>query len=160
MPQLSQGDVFEVIDSSRAELAVVFGHIGFNEMQQYWVNFSAHHSELVGVRDPFKALVNGPIQISKERWLWFVPEEKNHGMTDGNLVNALNTALSWASMQHIKFVTTNGVANVDCGRDTAYNLQSYDQRARFLVDYATAIEKQYGISIELISLNDVFVRMR
>ena len=36
MPQLSQGDVFVSVDTSRAELAVVFGHIGFNEMHQRW----------------------------------------------------------------------------------------------------------------------------
>jgi len=32
MPILSQGDVFEVIETLRTEFIVVFGHIGFNEM--------------------------------------------------------------------------------------------------------------------------------
>ena len=52
MPQLSQGDVFVSVDTSRAELAVVFGHIGFNEMHQRWAAFSARQPQLAGVRDP------------------------------------------------------------------------------------------------------------
>jgi len=160
MPQFSQGDVFEAVDTSRAGLAVVFGHIGFNEMRQCWSTFSTRHPQLAGVRDPFINLVNDPIQISDGRWLWFVSEEENHGMTEEHLVNTLDAALSWASTQHIKSVATNGVANTDHGVDTVHNRQSDEQRARFLVAYATAAEQQYGVNIELISLNDVFVRVQ
>jgi hypothetical protein len=159
MPQFLQGDVFEAINTSRAEFAVVFGHIGFNEMSQRWADFSTCHPQLARVRDPFADLTNGPIALPDGRWLWFISEEKNHGMTNEHLVNALDAALSWASRQHIQSVATNGVANTDHGRDTMHNRQSDEQRARFLIAYATAAEQKYGVSIELISLNDVFVRV-
>jgi len=159
MPTLSQGNIFEVIDTPQAELAIVFGHIGFNEMHQRWTVFSAHHSQLAGVSDPFTELSNGPKQLSDGKWLWFVSEEENHGMSDDGLVNALGTALSWASKQYIKSVITNGVANTDHGRGTSQNRQSDEQRAHFLVTYATAAEQKYGLTIELISLNDVFMRV-
>ncbi len=160
MLQFSQGNIFEAIDRSRVELAVVFGHVGFNQMRVCWATFSARHPQLVGVRDPFTSLENGPIRISDGRWLWFVSEKENHGMTDGHLVNALDASLSWASRLHIKSVATNGVANTDHGIDTAHNRQSDEQRARFLIAYAAAAEQQYGVNIELISLNDVFLRVR
>ena len=159
MPQLSQGDVFEVVDASRAELAIVFGHVGFNVMRQCWKIFSARHPDLAGVQDPFADLTEEPIKLSDGRWLWFVSEEENHGMKDGALKNVLDTALSWASSQRLKSITTNGVANTDHGSDTAHNRNSDEQRARFLITYASAAEQKYGVDIELISLNDVFMRI-
>lgn len=157
MPKLSQGNVFEAIDSSRAGLAVVFGHVGFNQMSVHWTKFSARHPQLTGVRDPFTQLPNLPVQISNNTWLWFIPEETNHGMTDTLLTKTLDSALSWASRQNIKSVFMNGVANTNHGNDTAHNRQSDEQRARFLTSYARLAEEIHGINIELVSLNDTFI---
>lgn len=158
--QLSQGDIFDAIEASRADLAIVFGHVGFNEMHQRWAAFSARHPQLAGVQDPFTEFPNGPTQLSEGKWLWFVSDAQNHGMSDEDLVEALDAALSWASRQHIKSVATNGVANIDHGQNKAQKRQSDEQRARFLIAYAAAAEQKYGVDIELISLNDVFVRVR
>ena len=80
-------------------------------------------------------------------------------MTDMDMATALDAALSWASRKHIKSIATNGIANTDHGRNTEYNRQSDERRARLLITYASAAEQKHGINIELISLNDVFVRV-
>ncbi|THG72198.1 hypothetical protein E5198_17240 [Pseudomonas sp. A-1] len=158
MPKLSQGDIFESIEKSRDSLAVVFGHIGFNLMSQYWKAFSARHPQVEMIRSPFNGLPNIPVQLSNNRWLWFIQGETNHGMTDERLLSNLEMAFSWASRQHIRFVVTNGIADTDHDKDTAHNRQSDERRARFLVDYARGVEEKHDIRIELVSLNDIFVR--
>jgi hypothetical protein len=154
MPQLNQGDVFK----SRAELGVIFGHIGFNHMHQLWRTFASQYPHLADINDPFVAFANDPQSTAGNRWLWFVPEDDNHGMTEARLTVTLNTILSWALTNTITSIVTNGIANTDHGHDTAYNRQSDDQRARFLITYATDAEQTNGVTIELVSLNDVFVR--
>jgi len=80
-------------------------------------------------------------------------------MEEGQLTRTLDDVFSWALENNIKSVATNGIANTDHGRETEHNRRSDEQRARFLVAYATNAEHKYGINIELISLNDVFVRV-
>lgn len=46
----------------------------------------------------------------------------------------------------------NGVANTDHGHDTAHNRQSDEERARFLITYASEAEQTHGFNIELVSL--------
>ena len=157
MPELSQGDIFEA--ASRVQLAIVFGHVGFNEMRQRWVAFAARNSQLIHVRDPFTKIASRAVEWSPGRWLWFVAEQKNHGMTDIQLTAALDAVLSWASQNAITSIATNGVANIDHGYNTSENRRSDEQRAAVLVDYAKSAENR-GFSIELISLNDVFTRSR
>lgn len=158
MPQLSQGDIFEA--ASRVQLAIVFGHVGFNEMRQCWVAFAARHDQLSVVRDPFAELAGRAIEWSPGRWIWFVAEQQNHGMTNAQLTAALDAALFWASQQGLKSVATNGVANTDHGHDTASNRQSDDERAAMLINYAERAERERHLALDLVSLNDVFTRHR
>lgn len=158
MPHLSQGNIFQA--ASRVQLAVVFGHVGFNEMRQRWVDFAANQAQLNHVRDPFTELAGHAVEWSPGRWLWFVAEQENHGMTNAQLTEALDAAFSWASRNGIASVTTNGVANTDHGRNTADNRRSDEVRAVFLENYAKRAEQKYGLAVELISLNDVFIRNR
>lgn len=158
MPKLSQGDIFQA--ASRVQLAIVFGHVGFNEMRQRWVAFAAKRAELSHVRDPFTELVGRAVQWSPGKWLWFVAEQENHGMTDAQVTRALDAAFSWASQNRIASTATNGVANTDHGRNTADNRRSDEKRAALLEDYAKQAEQRYGLTVELISLNDIFTRGR
>lgn len=156
MPSTSQGDIFEAAE--RVEFAIVFGHIGFNEMRQRWIAFAKHEPQLRNIKDPFTELVGRPMEWSPKHWLWFVPEKENHGMTNAQLTAALDAAFAWASQNGLGSVATNGVANIDHGRDTDANRRSDESRAAWLIDYATQAEQNHNIVIELISLNDVFVR--
>jgi hypothetical protein len=156
MPHVGQGDIFQA--AARAQLAIVFGHVGFNEMRQRWVAFAQNQPELSHAKDPFREFAGRAVEWSAGRWLWFVPEKDNHGMTEAQLANALDAAFAWASRKGIESVVTNGVADTDHGQDTAANRRSDEKRAAWLKDYAKQAEQKYQLAIELISLNDVFVR--
>jgi hypothetical protein len=158
MPQLNQGDVFAAIEQSQAELGIIFGYVGFNDMRHPWLTFANRYPSLSGINDPFVDLANTPHRIAGNQWLWFVSEDDNHGMTEAQLTLTLNAILSWVSVNAITSIVTNGIANTDHGHDTAYNRRSDGQRAQFLVSYATDAEQRNGVTIELVSLNDVFVR--
>lgn len=62
MPQTGQGDIFEA--AARVQLAVVFGHVSFNEMRQCWVSFAHSQPWLSHARDPFTKLCGRPVEWS------------------------------------------------------------------------------------------------
>lgn len=76
-----QGDIFKAITERRFDLAVVFGHVGFNEMAESWRRFREGVPTWSNVDNPFTDF-GGPHQLGDGTWLWFVPEQDNHGMTD------------------------------------------------------------------------------
>ena len=158
MPRLSQGNIFQA--ASQVQLTIVFGRIGFNQMRQHWVEFSAKHMFLSHIKNPFNELSDHAVEWSQGKWLWFVAEKQNNGMTDAQLTEVLDGIFLWASQQDINSVVTNGISNTDHGHDTASNRASDEQRARFLENYVEKVEKKYNFTIELISLNDVFIRGR
>jgi len=158
MPKLSQGDIFAAVAERRADLAIIFGHIGFNYMHLSWCTFRDSVPRLANLRDPFTGIQGRAERIAEGRWLWFVKEGKNHGLTDGQVISALDSALSWATSAGVRSVITNGIADVDGGRDCGRNRISNDRRARLLIQYAAEQEKARGLGIELVSLNSVFTR--
>ena len=79
-------------------------------------------------------------------------------MTEKELKAVLNDAVSWAREAGYTLIVTNGIANTDHGTNTGANQYSDDRRVQFLILYSVAQENSFGIAIELISLNDVFVR--
>jgi len=158
MTKIAQGDIFQA--ASRVQLVIVFGHLGFNEMRQCWEAFKRNKGQLSQIQDPFMDLAGRAVEWVPGKWLWFVPEEQNHGMTETQLANALDGALAWASQNSIGSVATNGIANTDHGNNTADNRRSDEQRAAWLEDYARKAEQRYRMAIQLISMNDVFVRNR
>ena len=161
MPRFTQGDIFDAIQDGRADLAIIFGHIGFNQMSYRWTEFAGGIEavgSLASVRDPFSELPHRPQRVADRHWLWFVPARENHGMTDDEVQRALDSALLWATEQGLRSIATNGIANTDHGPDAARNRRSDDQRAALLAEYASRQEEALGLEIELVSLNDVFVR--
>ena len=158
MPICSQDNIFNAINENRAELAIIFGHIGFNEMGPHWADFAQKIDTFAHVRDPFSGLAGRPVQIPGGSWLWFVAEQENHGIAQDALVRILDNIFTWVREKGIQSVITNGVADIDHGRSTEANRQSDDMRALFLIQAAGAREQASGISIELTSLSDVFIR--
>lgn len=156
MPITSQGNIFQA--AANNQLTIIFGHIGFNLMNHYWTVFKQQHATLSSVRDPFVSLNNQAIEWAPDRWLWFIAAAENNGMSDEQLKNQLDHALAWAANHNIGSVLTNGIGNTDLGRDSAANQRSHHQRVNWLKNYARDAEQQYGLIIELISLNDVFVK--
>jgi hypothetical protein len=152
MPTLSQGNIFTAVADHRADLAVIFGHSGFNTMHESWQAFSESVPSLSKIRDPFFEIAGKAHPISDGQWLWFVAERENHGMSDNQLMAALESAIAWAAATGVKSIVINGIADVVSDR------VSDDRRASFLIQYATEQEDAIGVSVELISLNDVFVR--
>ena len=158
MPALKRGDIFQRLQGH--DLAIVFGRIGINHMACCWRKFSSAERTLSHVHDPFSTMPNMPQRISSGQWLWFVPEGPNHGMTDDELKRALDRALSWAQVEGHRHIVTNGISDTDHGTDTQANRASDDRRVRLLVEYATQkeIESNGTLRIELVSLNDAFIR--
>ena len=156
MPKLSKGDIFERLREN--EVAIVFGHIGLNQMAVHWRAFKESERTLSHVRDPFSCMPNEPTYVSESKWIWFVPEQKNHGMTDRELKGVLDRVFSWVREKRLRLIVTNGVSDIDHGMNTDSNIHSDDQRVQFLIHYSKEKEKEFPITIELVSLNDAFVR--
>ncbi len=158
MPQYLQGNVFQAAMARKADLAIVFGHIGFNEMRPTWLAFRVNVPDWSHINDPFTELADEPHQCPQGHWLWFIPDQDNHGMTQGQLVETLDTILEWAGNEGLRTIITNGIADVDHGHNTEANRLSDDHRAEFLGQFMAGQEAARGFKVTLISMNDVFVR--
>ena len=99
------------------------------------------------------------MRVSDDQWLWFVPENENHGMTGTELASALEKPILWAIDQGLEQTATNGIIDTDHGLDSLHNRESVDRRVRLLAELASDHERSGTLTIELISLNDSFVRM-
>lgn len=155
MVQTSRGDIFQA--AQRVQLAIVFGHIGFNQMTRYWRDFVEENPSLRHIRDPFTTLHGNPVEWLPGKWLWFVPAQQNHGMTELQLSDALDNAFAWASEKGILSTATNGIANTDHSGEPDFNRRSHEKRAAWLIGYARTAEHKYALNVELVSLNDVFL---
>lgn len=79
-------------------------------------------------------------------------------MTNGDLIDRLDAILDWAKERCIRFVVTNGILDVDHGKDTVANRASDDRRTSMLTQYLHMRQQADRIQVELVSLNDAFVR--
>jgi len=150
MPKLSQGNIFDAVEAT--QLVVIFGHKGFNLMDQTWSEFSSGIPALKDISDPFKRFSNKPVMVRDRRWLWFIAEESDHGMSDERLFKLLDDVFEWAIANGIKSVATNGIKNDDV------NSNGYTKRVRDLTEYIKRKERESGIFVKLISLNDIYLR--
>lgn len=159
MPEFSQGDIFTAIGNRQAGLAVIFGHIGFNQMHLRWCEYSVSVPALAHIRDPFsKSISCRAHKISEDQWLWFVSDQPNHSMSDVQVIAILDSALAWAKSARVVSVITNGISNTEQGKDTVTKRVRDNYRAQLLATYAAKQERENGFYIELISKSDVFVR--
>ena len=79
-------------------------------------------------------------------------------MTDGDLLAKLDAILDWAKERRFRFVVTNGIRDVDHGMDRAANRASDDRRTSVLTKYLYRRERTDRMQVEVVSLNDVFIR--
>lgn len=152
-----QGNVFDFVQGPGPRLTIVFGHIGYNFMDCSWRDFRSTVPGLKNIKDPFGE-IESPVQLDPSTWMWFVPAGSNHGLTDADLLAKLDFILDWAKARRIRFVVTNGVRDVDHGKDREANRASDDRRAALLTNYMAKRERADRLQVELVSLNDVFVR--
>ena len=152
MPQFLKGDIFEAALRDNCDFAIVFGHIGYNEMADTWRRFCEKAQAAAAVQDPFVEYGRDPQELIPGRWFCFVADGENQGMTDERLKNELDRAVGWAeaNLRCGPAIITNGIA--ETGKDA-----NHDRRARLLAKLAGGIEGR-GFRVSLISLSDVFVR--
>lgn len=152
MPTLSQGNIFDA--AMRTQLAVVFGHIGFNLMSVHWRAFAARNPTLSDLANPFRERPRQPIKWAEGRWLWMVPCANSKGLTAAAHERAIGEAVAWALRNGISFIVTNAAA------DKSLDMRSKSARAEWLTAYADTLEKSHGMSVELISLSAVYLGTR
>jgi hypothetical protein len=154
---MRQGNIFDSVYGPGPRLTIVFGYIGYNELGPAWHSFRDSNPALKEITNPFEGVVS-PIQVGSNAWLWFVPSGPGKGMTDGDLLSALDAIFDWAKERRIRFVATNGIRDVDHGMDKTANRASDDRRTSMLTKYLFRRERADRIQVEVVSLSDVFVR--
>jgi|GEM_PF-3361512 len=157
MPHLSQGDIFKFISKGSHDLAVIFGHFGFNHMGIRWTEFRERTPEVRAISDPFSGEFgfHNPVRLRDGTSLIFVAEEQNHGIADHRIPEILQQIGDFIRLHNIRRVVSNGIRNVDpVGRE------SDDRRAQDLIRRFAELERRHNVEVTLTSLNDVFVRQQ
>ncbi len=158
MPRVLQGDIFATARAHDSELAIVFGSIGFHPMNLYWPTFKVTVASLSHIYDPFSDGLPQPFEYTPGRWLWFIRERDNQGMTESDVRYELDAAFSWARQNGLKTVITNGIADTVDHYDSEAKRKSNDHRARLLIGLASDCERRFGLDITLVSPGTVFTR--
>ena len=154
---MRRGNIFDSVRGPGPRLLIVFGHVGYNELGPAWYSFRESYPGLKDIDNPFDDVVS-PLQLDAKTWLWFVPSGPNNGMTDSDLLARLDAVLDWAKERRFRFVVTNGIRDVDHCKDTAANRASDDRRTSMLTKYLFKRERTDRIEVEVVSLNDAFIR--
>lgn len=158
MPRVLKGDIFATARAKNSELAVVFGSIEFNQMNMYWRKFTRTIASLRHIRNPFSELSQQPCEYANGRWLWFIGAHHDDGLSDSDIVKALEAAFSWAHQMGLKAIITNGIADTGDVCDVDEKQRNNDHRAQLLIGLTTDCERRFNLDITLVSLNNVFTR--
>jgi len=148
-----QGDIFKVGASGDYQFILIFGHIGFNIMGVTWKEFKNKNQSLQEINNPFVEL-NIPREFTKSKWIQFVAEEVNHGMSNSKLETTFNNAFEWMKEQNLHKIITNGIMDTDHSIDTDKNKTNNHDRVKFIKKTCSKFEQ---LDITLISLNDVYL---
>ena len=153
----AKGDIFEVGFKERFDLIVVFWHVGLNFLRFYWDNFRSGHSSLAAIDDPFSDLGEKFTEYaSGGKYIVFVSEVKNNGMSDSDLSKAFKRVFEHGIKLGLKTVITNGVSNIDHSTNSAANALSNRNRVVFIRSLLSPYETNFK-KIMLINLNDSFI---
>lgn len=156
MPQVTQGDIFSFAES--ADLLIVFGCLGFSEMDVAWSKFRERFPTVDAMGEPFTSFDAEPHEYTHGKFIVTVAEGSNHGISDDRLLRILESYLGWAEKKGLRRTASNGIMNTDHVGDTTANRASDDRRAQMLIEFAKSYEDQFQVKITLTSMNDVFVR--
>lgn len=154
---MRRGNIFDSVRGPGPRLIIVFGYVGYNELGPAWHSFRDSNPVLKDIDNPFTDLAS-PLRLDSNVWLWFVPSGINKGMTDSDLLARLDAILDWAKERRFRFVVTNGIRDVDHGKDKAANRASDDRRTSMLTKYLFERERTDRIEVEVVSLSDAFIR--
>lgn len=127
-------------------------------MGYLWRAFAATVDSLRHILDPFSEELCRPYEYTPGRWLWFIRERNNRGMTESEARHAFHIALSWAHQNGLKTVITTGIADSGDRNDNNAIQKSNDRRARFFLELASDYECSLGVAISLISVDNVYTR--
>jgi len=158
MPRYMQGDIFSEAIDHRYDVAIVFGHLGLNEMALTWHTAQSRVPGLKAIGNPFESQDHTLMVAGSEtRAWWFVGAENNHGMTDDRFQASIQALFERASKNEFKTIITNGIADVDHGISTNLNRASDDRRVR-LIDKIMRNYEGQGFDVTLVSLNNAYTR--
>ena len=158
MPTYMQGDIFAEALDNPYDVAIVFGHLGLNEMAMSWHDAQRRVPEWEAIPDPFEGrdrILETPEGLT--RLWWFVLAEENHGMTDARFRECVQALFTKARKDGLTKIITNGISDVDHGMLTEANRASDDRRVHLIGQIMTQCEGQ-GFQVSLISLNDAYTR--
>ena len=159
MPTYRDEDVLQVFWDGPFDLAVVFGHSGFNHMGDCWKKFQDNVPDWATIRDPFRDLSGDPHEIGDRRWMTFVGPRKNNGLTDDQIHEALESSLSWAHQRGLVSVITNGIQDSDRGTTTEQKDASDNRRAQLIRKLVVKYEAESDLQITLTSLDGQYNRI-
>jgi hypothetical protein len=158
MPTYIQGDIFAQALDNHYDLAIVFGHLGLNEMAMAWREAQRRVPEWEAIHDPFENQAAPIISPQGEtRLWWFVAAEQNNGMTDERFRQSVQALFESASDHGLTTILTNGISDVDHGIFTDANRASDNRRVHLINEIMTTYENR-GFRVSLISLNDAYTR--
>ena len=163
MPEYVRGDIYKVALDGHYDMAVVFGQ-GLNLMAHTWHDAQRRVSEWRRLKNPFGAHSNKPVEIEgNTRFWWFVPAERNNGMSTEQLLKTFKKIFEWAKKNNIKTVITNGISDIDHGHDIyGYDINanraSDNKRVQLISDTVKDYERE-GFAVTLISMSDMYIRM-
>lgn len=155
MPRVLQGDIFATGRESDSELIVAFGAHGFNSFGTYWGEFASAVANANHIHRHFEPRSRQPYEYAPKLWFWWIETPNRDGMTETDVLDALDTAFSWAHKNCLTTVITNGIGDTPINGRTR---QGNDDRASFLIDLCSDYENKYGLAITLVNLSDVFSR--
>lgn len=161
MPIRRRGDILSTAKDEQFGLALIFGHVGYNDMRECWTKFCQQIAKFADVRDPFEPneFCGEPQQYQDGQWMQFVETFEGAGITDSEIQESIERALIWAHAKGIKKIITNGAGDVGKIPNKVHNRELAAHRTEFLVKIFTRSEERLGLSVTLMSLNDVFMRM-
>jgi len=154
------GDIFSTADIEKFDLAIVYGHLGYNFLRDYWNHFSIEFPIFQSVTDPFEdeRFNSRYFEYKQGQWIIFRTHYAGIGISDADLKRQLETDLAWAHGMGLKTVITNGARNIGSIPNKVHNRLLDDSRTQFLIGLVTTLQRKYPLEITLMSLNDVFTR--
>ena len=162
MPNLRQGNIFDVAREEHSQLVIIFGKLRYSRMREDWRQFRQAFPNLNRLR-PRPPHSWGPTEYRTGSWIWFVADANGKppldGMTDERLLEVLNQTLSWARERTLTRIITNGIVDASSGHTADEIPFLNERRTRLLAEFAYEQEHAYpGLELTLTSRDSEFVR--
>ena len=153
-----KGDIFSY--AGYYDLTIVAGHIGLNELGALWRNFQRRYPEFEKVDNPFMEIGRKFVKLEDSKYIYFMPEEENHGISDDILKRELKAIFVTARKMGIKTIIFNGIRNTNDSIYVGLIESSDEPRIKLIVDFVSRyLKKGFGFKeISLVTLGDDFIK--